>query len=240
MVSAQLLGDTKTVLDQADKLDKFLTTEVAAAIPITQPVKAAPYFAWAQYGEPDKVLAMAEPAGAPPYVKAAWHYARGVALATKKDLAGAKAEADAIHTLAGETDWSVLEAWGIPPKPVLDVAENVVLARVAQASGDLQSAVDRFRKAAESQDTIPYTEPPYWYYPVRQSLGAALLQTGKADEAEKEFLAALDRARGSAWVLFGLQQAAKAKGDTAAEAKAAEELAKAWQGDPAMLTLERL
>ena len=49
LVSAQLLGDSKTVLDQADKLDKFLTTEVATAIPIVQPVKAAPYFAWAQY-----------------------------------------------------------------------------------------------------------------------------------------------------------------------------------------------
>jgi tetratricopeptide (TPR) repeat protein len=240
MVSAQLLGDTKTVLDQADKLDKFLTAEVATAIPIVQPVKAAPYFAWAQYAEPDKVLAMAEPAGAPPYVKATWHYARGVALAAKKDLAGAKAEADAIHKLAAETDWSMLEAWGVPAKPVLDVAENIVLARVAQASGDQQGAVDLFTKAAASEDTIPYMEPPYWYYPVRQSLGAALLQMGKTDEAEKEFLAALDRARGSAWALFGLQQAAKAKGDTAAEAKAAEELAKAWQGDPAMLTLERL
>jgi tetratricopeptide (TPR) repeat protein len=240
MVSAQLLGDTKTVLDQADKLDKFLTAEVATAIPIVQPVKAAPYFAWAQYGEPDKVLAMAEPVGAPPYVKATWHYARGVAFAAKKDLAAAKAEADAIHKLAAETDWSVMDAWGVPAKPVLDIAENVVLARMAQASGDQQGAIDLFRKAAASEDTIPYMEPPYWYYPVRQSLGAALLQTGKAEEAEKEFLAALDKARGSAWALFGLQQAAKAKGDTAAEAKAAEELAKAWQGDPAMLTLERL
>ena len=42
LVSAQLLGDAKTVLAEADKLDAFLTNEVATAIPIVQPVKAAP------------------------------------------------------------------------------------------------------------------------------------------------------------------------------------------------------
>ena len=83
-------------------------------------------------------------------------------------------------------------------------------------------------------------EPPFWYYPVRQSLGAALLKTGQPEEAEKEFRAALERERSSAWALYGLKQAAKAKGDAAAQAKAAEELAKAWRGDPALLTLERL
>ena len=74
-----------------------------------------------------------------------------------------------------------------------------------------------WRKAADTQDTIPYMEPPYWYYPVRQSLGAALLKTGHPDEAEKEFRAALERERSSAWSLYGLKEAAKAKGDAAAE-----------------------
>ena len=96
------------------------------------------------------------------------------------------------------------------------------------------------RKAADTQDTIPYMEPPFWYYPVRQSLGAALLKTGHPEEAEKEFRAALERERSSAWALYGLKEAAKAKGDTAAEQKAADELAKAWRGDPSLLTLERL
>ena len=64
LISAQLLGDTKTVLAEADKLDKLLTNEVATAIPIAQPVKAAPYFAWAQYADPDTILAMPDPPGA--------------------------------------------------------------------------------------------------------------------------------------------------------------------------------
>lgn len=240
LVSAQLLGDTKIVLQEADKLDKWLTNDVAAAIPIAQPVKAAPYFAWAQYGDPDMVLAKPEPPGAPPYVKAMWHYARGAALAGKKDAAGARKEADAIHKIAAGTDWSELTAWAIPALPVLEVAENVVLARAAQAEGKDSAAVDLWKKAADTEDTIPYMEPPYWYYPVRQSLGAALLKTGHPEEAQNEFNAALDRARGSAWALYGLQQAAKAKGDAEAEGKAAEQFSKAWKGDPAALNLERL
>ena len=240
MVSAQLLGDTQAVLAEADKLDKWLSNEVATAIPIAQPVKAAPYFAWAQYADADKIMALPDPPGAPPYVKAMWHYARGVALATKKDPAGARKEADAIQRIAQETDWSTLDAWAIPARPVLEVAQGVVLARAAQAEGDNTAAIDLWRKAAEAEDTIPYMEPPFWYYPVRQSLGAALLKNGQAEEAEKEFNAALDRAQGSAWALYGLEQAAKARGDTPAQGKAAAELAKAWRGSPEMLNLERL
>ena len=43
---------------QADKLDKWLSNDVATAVPIAQPVKAAPYFAWAQYADPDMILAL--------------------------------------------------------------------------------------------------------------------------------------------------------------------------------------
>ena len=240
LVSAALLGDRPTVLAQAEKLDKWLTNDVAAQIPFVQPVKAAPYFAWAQYGDPDMVLNLPDPPGAPPYVKAMWHYARGAALAAKKDPAAARKEVEAIQAIVKNTDWSVLTQWGIPAEPVLNVAAEVVLARAAQAEGKQEVAIASLKKAAETQDTIPYMEPPFWYYPVRQSLGAALIMTGKPEEAQKEFAAALERERNSAWVLYGIKEAAKAKGDAAAEQKAAEDLAKIWKGDPAMLTLGRL
>lgn len=240
LVSAALLGEKATVLEQAEKLDKWLSNDVAAAIPITQPVKAAPYFAWAQYADPDMVLALPDPPGAPPYVKAMWHYARGTALAAKKDAAAARAEAEAIRKILDETDWSTLDLWAIPARPVLQVASEVVMARAAQAEGDKKAAVDLFTTAAATQDTIPYMEPPFWYYPVRQSLGAALLESGETAAAEKEFNSALERERSSAWALYGLKEAARAKGDASAEQKASDELGKAWRGEPGMLSLGRL
>jgi tetratricopeptide (TPR) repeat protein len=240
LVSAQLLGDKATVLAEADKLDKWLGNDVATAIPIAQPIKAAPYFAWAQYADPEKVLGLPKPAGAPPYVMAMWHYARGVAYAEMKNPASARTEAQAIDQIRRETDWSTLDAWAVPARPILEVASNVVLARTAQAENNKAAAIELFEKAAQSQDSIPYMEPPFWYYPVRQSLGAALLSAGKADDAEKQFRAALQRERGSAWALYGLKEAAEAKGDSAAAKKADDALAQAWRGDKALLTLGRL
>ena len=240
LVSAQLLGDKATVLAQADKLDKWLTNEVATAVPIAQPIKAAPYFAWAQYGEPDKILAMPEPKEAPPFVNAMWHYARGIAHAKMKDTAAARDEAEAIERIGRDTDWTSLDAWAVPVRPILEVARNVVLARAAQTEGDQGAVIGLFEKAAAAQDEIPYMEPPYWYYPVRQSLGAALLKAGKPEEAEKQFQAALERERGNAWALYGLEEAAKAKGDAAGAKKAEDELKRVWRGESGVLTLERL
>jgi tetratricopeptide (TPR) repeat protein len=175
LISAQALGDRQNVLAHADKLDRSLSNDVAAAIPMTQPIKAAPYFAYAQYAAPESILSLPDPAGAPPYVKAMWHYARGVAHAAMKDPALARAEAAAIERLGRESDWSAFDATAIPARAVLEVAKNVVLARAAQTEKDHASAVALFEKAVAAEDTLPYMEPPYWYYPVRQSLEEARL-----------------------------------------------------------------
>jgi tetratricopeptide (TPR) repeat protein len=240
LVSAQLLGDKATVLAAADKLDGWIGNDVAAAIPIAQPIKAAPYFAWAQFADADKLVALPQPAGAPPYVEAMWHYARGVGLAEKGDAAGARDEAGKIEALEKTADWSAMDQFAIPARDILRVAQNVVLARAAQAKGDPAESITYFQAAAGVQDSLPYMEPPYWYYPVRQSLGAALLKAGRAKEAADQFRTALDGARKSAWALFGLREAAKATGDAATEQQAADELAKSWRGDPGFLSLERL
>ena len=58
---------------------------------------------------------------------------------------------------------------------MLEVAKNVVLARAAQAEKDHASAIALFEKAVAAEDTLPYMEPPYCYYPVRQLLEEARL-----------------------------------------------------------------
>ena len=55
---------------------------------------------------------------------------------------------------------------------MLQLAQHIVLARIAQASGDLEKALGEFETAVGMQDSLPYMEPAYWYYPVKQSLGA--------------------------------------------------------------------
>src|SRR5262249_26440135 len=151
------------------------------------------------------ILALPDPSGAGPYVSAMWHYARGIAQARKGDLDAASTEANAIATLGRTGNFDALKA-GIPALDVLALAQNVVEARVAQAKGDSKTEMATSAAAATLQDQLRYPEPPYWYYPVRQSLAAALLQAGRLDEALQQFQQALRRAPNNGWTYYGLAQ----------------------------------
>jgi tetratricopeptide (TPR) repeat protein len=240
MASAQMAGDGATVIAAAEKLRGLIPDEVARGIAMVQPVKAAPYFAHAQFSTPQAILALPDPGDAIPYVKAMWHYARGVAHVSRKDFAAATTDANAIEAIERAADFSLLNASGIPAQDVLKLARTVIQARIAQTEGNYNSAVERFQTAAEIQDGLAYTEPPYWYYPVRQSLAAALLQAGRLPEAEEQFQRALKRAPANGWSYFGLMQLYKTRGDTAAAAKAEGELARTWAGDRGLLEISRL
>jgi tetratricopeptide (TPR) repeat protein len=240
MASAQMAGDGATVIASAEKLRGLIPDDVARNIAMVQPVKAAPYFAHALFSSPDVILALADPGDAIPYVKAIWHYARGVAHAARHDRDAAASEANAIEMIEGTADFSLLTASGIPAKEVLSLARAVIGGRIAQDQGDYATAVKRFEQAAAIQDLLAYTEPPYWYYPVRQSLAAALLQAGRLDEAEQQFQLALRRAPANGWSYFGLAQVYKARGDAAGAARAEAELAKTWIGDRNLLQISKL
>jgi tetratricopeptide (TPR) repeat protein len=123
---------------------------------------------------------------------------------------------------------------------VLRIAQTLILARVAQAKGDTGTAIVQFEQAAALQDALPYTEPPYWYYPIRQSLAAALLQGGRYDEAEQQFQRALARAPANGWSYFGLAELYKTRGNTAAANQAEADLARTWIGDRRLLQISNL
>ena len=240
MASAQMAGDGQTVIAAAEKLGELIPDEAARGIAMVQPVKAAPYFAHAQFSTPETILALPDPGDAIPYVKAMWLYTRGIALAARRDFAGATAAANAIETLERTSDFKLLKDSGVPAQEVLRIARTLVMARVAQAKGDIRTAVVRFERAAALQDALPYTEPPYWYYPIRQSLGAALLQAGRYAEAERQFQRALSRAPANGWSYYGLAELHKARGNTTAARKAEADLAKVWIGDRKLLQISNL
>ena len=98
----------------------------------------------------------------------------------------------------------------------------------------------RFGEAAAIQETLRYSEPPYWYYPVRQSLAAALMQAGRLDQAREQFQLALKRAPNNGWTYYGLAQLYRKRGDARAAADAEAQLAKTWIGDRALLDVSRL
>jgi tetratricopeptide (TPR) repeat protein len=240
MAAAQMAGDGPTVLKAATRLGEIIPPELGAQVPIAQPVMAAPYFAQAQFAAPEAVLALPRPEKVPPYVEAIWHYARGVALARLGRLDDAAAEDAALEQIGRQDGVTGLTHAGIPAPEVLAIARDVLAARIAQARGDLAAAAAAFERAAVRQEGLNYMEPPYWYYPIRQSLGAVLLAAGRVDDAEHAFEAALKRAPNNGWAIFGLIEVAKTRGDAAGQKDAEARLQRTWIGDRSLLDLKQL
>ena len=239
MTSAQMAGDGANAVAAAEKLAHVVSQDAGRSIAWVQPILVAPYFAHAQFSSPDTMLALPDPGDELPYVKAMWHYARGVAHAWRNDPEAARAEVEAMRRLAQGADFSALVGGGVPAPDVIELAQHVVLGRIAQAGGDWPRAIAEFEQAVALEDRLAYSEPPYWYYPVRQSLGAVLLAAGKLDAAETAFRQSLLRAPNNGWVLYGLAATYQGQGRHAAAATASRQFAQAWVG-PAAPDLARL
>jgi hypothetical protein len=142
-----------------------------------------------------------------------WHFARGMALAGTGKVSDAESE---YKTLTAVRDATAADAIFAMPfnnktKDILVIASNVLGAKIAMAKKDNAAAIGMLRDAVAVQDKLNYGEPPDWFSPVRESLGAALLMNGAAADAETVFREDLDRNPRNPRSLFGLHQALKAQ-----------------------------
>ena len=240
MVSAQMGGDGKTAIDAAAKLDAAIPAEVVRQFAILQPIKAAPYTTHAQFSDAETILKLAAPSDGLVLVETMYHYARALAFAAKKDAPSAQKEIDILGKMESDADFKPFAEWNIPAKEIVGTARLVATGRLADANGDLEGAAKAYDDAVFIEDTLGYMEPPYWYYPVRQSLAAVRLRQGRLDDAEKIFRESLSRVRNNAWALAGLDETYRRKGDAAAGKATRQAFVKAWLGNPAGPAIDRL
>jgi tetratricopeptide (TPR) repeat protein len=240
VTSAQMAGDLGTAIREARRLGTIVDPATGARIAWIQAIHAAPYFAAAQFAAPRDILAMAAPDARLPYVQGMRFYARAVARANLHDAAGFEREIGALRRVRGSAALKPMVEQGVPAPELLTLAETVARGRLAFARGRYNEAADLYRAAIGIEEKLPYMEPPFWYYPVKQSLGAALYRAGKYDAAREAFTGALAQSPNNGWALFGLASAERALGrrDQAAAAQAA--LDRAWLGNPKWLRIERL
>lgn len=239
MTAALMAGQGDAALSAAEKLAGLISDRAAEAIALAQPIKQAPYFIRAQFSDPKTILALPQPSDKLPFVVAGWHYARGVALALMGKPDEADVEANAIKKLAS-SDFTALDQAAIPAKGILAIAENVVHAKAAMARGDRENAKAFAEAAVRAQDELPYMEPPYWYVPVNQTLGAILLKNGEPHAATEAFKQACAKAPNSAWALFGLMRAQIASGHQDDAAKTKQRLKEALAGGTQEPSLDRM
>ncbi len=193
---ALMAGDARTGLVLARPLVESATAREKAD-PVTQLLAAAGYFALARFEDPSAVMALAEPKL--PYLKAAWHYARGEVQAGRGDIAGIETELVAIPaTLVALKPVSKpgrsAEEMPRAPEQMLGIIRAVLQGRAAMLQGRHADAVKAFTTAAEIEETPDFSrfsDPPAFWYPVRRDVAVALLAAGDAAGAQRELQASL-------------------------------------------------
>ncbi len=240
VTSAQMAGDMDTAIREALRLRTVLDPDTSARIAWIQAIDAAPYLAMAQFAPPEAILAMPPADPRLPYAAAMRLYARAVAHAERQDRAAFDREMTALSTLRTSDAFAPMIAQGVPAPDLLLLAEAVARGRFAHAQGGFEEAAGHYREAIALERKIPYQEPSYWYYPVSQSLGAALFEAGRYAEASQAFRAALQQTPQNGWALYGLAQSEDALGRQREATVAREAFQRAWLGNPSWLRMARL
>jgi tetratricopeptide (TPR) repeat protein len=157
----------------------------------------------------NEILKMPQPDAAMKTATVFWHFGRGMALAGTGKVMDAEAEYNIVSDAEAATPPDVIFQMPInnKAKDIMKIAKDVLGAKIAVAKKDNSAAIAMLREAVAIQDTLKYGEPPDWFFPVREALGATLLMNGDADGAEKVFRDDLERNLRNPRSLWGLHQA---------------------------------
>ncbi|HJQ31611.1 MAG TPA: hypothetical protein VJ866_05515 [Pyrinomonadaceae bacterium] len=187
----------------------------------------------------DEILKAPEPPAEQMGTRAVWTWARGMALAStgKPDEAEAalKSFAAAEQATPAEVMFGLNKA-----SDILKIADRMLAARIAVARGERGRAAELLKEAVATEDALAYDEPPAWFLPAREGLGAVLLADGRAAEAEAVFREDLKHNPRSGRSLFGLAKSLEAQRKTREAAAARRDFAAAWKNADTQLRLEDL
>jgi tetratricopeptide (TPR) repeat protein len=205
-----------------------------AQMPELEPFAAKTIFVLLRFGKWNDVLALPAPEAQHLLLTATDYYARAVAhaaLGHREDAArGRRAFAGARDRVPNDAAWGYNKA-----SSVFAVMAASLDAWIARAGGDDKAAIRSWREAVAAEDRLAYNEPPDWFYPTRESLGAALLRMRQHGEAERVFRDDLARNPNNPRSLFGVWQALAARRQPVATAQ--RQFRDAWQHADVPLTL---
>ena len=224
-ISYSMAGDFADAKRMADEFGANATA-AAKEMPMLEGFASTPLLVLVRFGRWTDVIRAPE-ATVGPMSTVMTHFARGVAFARLGDLTGAERERSAFDEArkALTDDSGVMQN---SPKDIANIAESILDGRIAEAKGDRASAIDAYRRAVAAEDALDYDEPPDWFYPTRETLGAALLHDRQYAEAEIVFRNDLKRNPNNPRSLFGLAEAERKQKKNPAAAMA--EFRRKWHG----------
>ena len=199
--------------------------------------RSQPYYAMVRFGMWDEVLAESKPIEKAPFMTGIWHYARALAYLHTGDLGRSKKELKGLESIRSRMEDR--ERRRREYHTLLTIASEIVQAELAAKRGRYTDALGRLEHAVRLEDSLTYTEPPSWYFPVRHVLAAVLLEAGRPVEAEVVYWADLRKHPENGFALFGLEKSLRAQEKDEDADMVAERFARAWERADAELTTSR-
>ena len=238
--AASMEGRSEVAIDAARKVASKLTAEKLREMPMLNSFAVVPLFAYTRFGKWEEILQEPRPADDLLFLAGIWHYARGLAFTATGRLGAAATELESLDKIAADKSLQDLALFSPNPgAPIIKIAAEVLAGRLAAKRGETEKAIAHLHRAVLLEDALVYTEPADWHYPVRQSLGAVLLQADRAAEAETVYWEDLRRNPENGWSLFGLMKSLEAQGKTEQAEEIAQRFRKAWDRANVTLTASR-
>ena len=223
-----MLGRSEAALKAARDIGEKVPVEVVKQAPSLEYFSPTLLYTLVRYSRWDAILRQKAPPAELQYTTGIWHYAKALAYTAKNQVDSAAVERDRLAAIEEAT----------PPEQVVNLNSAKELLGIAQAhlagemaakAGRTDEAVAQFEQAIKGEDALIYEEPPAWYMPLRQRLGAILLAAGRPVRAEKVFRADLERRPENGWSLHGLAQSLRAQNKVKEAAKVEARFQEAWK-----------
>ncbi|MGA7106019.1 MAG: hypothetical protein WBX49_11820 [Candidatus Deferrimicrobiaceae bacterium] len=189
----------------------------------------APYTTLVRFRLWEDILNESSPGEDLLYPRAMWHYARGMAFARMERIEEAKGELPMLKIIAGKPELETVTVWDLNKvSSLLDIAVAVLAGEISASQGEYDAAIAHLEQGIALEEALTYDEPPPWYFPVRQSLGAVLLAAGRPAKAESVYRTDLKKNSENPWSLHGLAVSLRAQGKTDLAMDAEQRFRRAW------------
>lgn len=224
--------------ETANLVDRSLMREAGNSA--LQHFAMIPIYTQVKFGLWDEILAQSAPEQDLIYPTGVWHFARGMAYTAKGQFAQANHELQATQATAADPELEAITVDGLNSADhLLNLAIEVLSGELAARQGNFEGAIAHLRRGVELEDSLNYTEPASWYSPVRQTLGAVLLQADRPAQAEQAYREDLAEYPENGWSLYGLAQSLRAQGKMQEAQQVQARFEQAWRYADISLTASR-
>ena len=197
-------GMSDLSIESAIKVSNYVSPEQIRNIPFLEFFHTIPLLSYVRFAKWDKVFSYERPDDDFKFSNSIFNYALSVAHAANgNSLEANRFQSMILNDIESEEVNAMVMA-GHPTKSLMKIASLLASGSIDMYSSKYSEAIASFKEAVIIQDTLPYTEPPFWYYPTRQTLGHALLMNNSFEEAALVFEKDLKDYPRNGWSYFGL------------------------------------